>query len=91
MDERLKVIQEGKERVHLRGTAYSWLDEVYRPVDGIYEVSTISIFRGRTHTRETVAFKVSGVGPAQIEEPYRLKTLTTSQPEGRRFSITFRS
>lgn len=71
----------GHERAHLRGKAFGTVrfdEDEPAPVDGIYDVSTICVFVGRTARHETVAFKVSGVGPEQISEPYRIKTLTVT-------------
>lgn len=73
---RLHKVKE--ERAHLRGTAWGVGDEDPSPVDGIYDVSTISI----DSRRETVAFKVAGVGPSQIENPYSVTTLEAARPTG---------
>jgi hypothetical protein len=55
----------------LRGTVSSLDHEATIAVNGLYEISTIYI-NGR---KETVAFKVSGFGPAQIHEPLSVRTL----------------
>ena len=70
--------QSALEQAHLFGTACGVTEgDEPRPVDGVYEVSTISIgFSDHSSRRETVGFKVSGVGPQQITEPYQLRTLT---------------
>ena len=72
-----------EERARLRGSAYGVTEDGQVPVDGIYDVSTILVHLGTvTHDRrrETVAFKVSGVGPDQLVEPYSVKTLEVSAP-----------
>lgn len=70
-------IQVGLETARLRGEVLDVLIDETRPVDGVYEISTIRVelASGRSR-RETVAFKVSGVGPQQITEPYYATTLT---------------
>lgn len=68
------------ERFHLRGAAHGvgvYYDDPPEPVDGVYDVSTISIdLDSGSRRTETVAFKRSGIGPSQISEPYHITTLT---------------
>lgn len=78
-------IQEKKEHAHLLGKAGGVIgsddDGSEQPVDGVYLISTILVPVGAVGSRrETVGFKVSGVGPDQISEPYRVKTLTVTAP-----------
>jgi hypothetical protein len=71
------VWQSGLEQAHLTGTAcgVGQGDKPW-PVDGVYEISTIRIgFDDHSSRNETVGFKVSGVGPYQITEPYKVRTL----------------
>lgn len=63
-----------REACRITGTYIDWLDDERRwVVDGIYEVSTISVPpRGR---HETVGFKQSGTGPDHLQEPTFQSTL----------------
>lgn len=58
----------------LQGVVVGVSRDAPEPVDGVYDLSTITTGRGA----ETVAFKLSGVGPEQIMEPRRIKTLTVT-------------
>lgn len=72
--------QEILERARLSGEAVGVIPEDFtQPVDGFYELSTISTEVGGRPRRETVAFKLDGVGPQQISEPRLVKTLTIEE------------
>lgn len=65
-------------RRYLRGCAYGASDFDFEmpphEVRGVYEVSTVETGA----RRETVAFKIAGIGPDQINELQHVKTLQIS-------------
>ena len=64
-----------RKRLVGKAMGVSQFDGDAQPVDGVYDLSTIV---NQFDHRETVGFKVSGIGPSQISEPQLIKTLTVT-------------